>query len=85
MLRGTHLFSDLRMLNDRMLKLIEQHVGMIDTENSVGQRVLTAGNLPTKSPHMAGFRVEHGRESMVIQKSREKPPAAQSLLTVAER
>jgi hypothetical protein len=66
MLQGTHLFTGLSILNDRILKVMEEHVGMTDTENSVGEWVLRAGNLPTKSPHMAGFRVEHGRESIVI-------------------
>jgi hypothetical protein len=36
MLQGTHLFTDLRILHDRILKLMEQHVGMIDAENKSG-------------------------------------------------
>ena len=36
MLQGTHLFTDLRILHDKVLKLMEQHVGGIDPENSRG-------------------------------------------------
>ena len=38
MLQGTQLYTDLRILHDRILKLMEQHVGMIDAENKSGNR-----------------------------------------------
>ena len=38
MLQGTRLFTELRILHDRGLKLMEQYVGMIDPENASGSR-----------------------------------------------
>jgi len=38
MLQGTHLFTDLRLLHDKVLKLMEQHVGMLDSENKSGSQ-----------------------------------------------
>jgi hypothetical protein len=38
MLKGTHLFTDLRILHDKVLKLMEQHVGLIDGESSSGRQ-----------------------------------------------
>jgi hypothetical protein len=38
LLQSTHLFTDLRILHDKVLELMEQHVGMIDSENKSGSR-----------------------------------------------
>ena len=38
LLQGTHLFTDLRILHDRALKLMEQHAGLVDLENRSGNR-----------------------------------------------
>jgi hypothetical protein len=38
LLQGTQLFTDMRILHDRVLKLMEQHVGLIDSENRTGSR-----------------------------------------------
>jgi len=32
------LFTDLRILHDRALKLMEQHAGLVDLENRSGNR-----------------------------------------------
>jgi hypothetical protein len=34
MLQGMHVFTDLRILHDKVLKLMEEHVGMIDSEKN---------------------------------------------------
>jgi hypothetical protein len=38
LLQGTHLFTDLRILHDKVLKLMEQYVRMIDSENRSGSQ-----------------------------------------------
>ena len=38
LLQDTHLFTDLRILHDRALKLMEQHAGLVDLENRSGNR-----------------------------------------------
>ena len=38
MLQETDLFADLRLTHERILKLMAQHVGLIDSEGSAGNR-----------------------------------------------
>jgi hypothetical protein len=38
LLQGTHLFTDLRILHDKVLNLMEEHVGIIDSESKSGNQ-----------------------------------------------
>ena len=36
--QDTHLFTDLKLVHERLLKLMAQHVKLIDQENQSGSR-----------------------------------------------